>query len=124
MKKRIIVALAGLVILIARFRLRQGPADRYDDQSGQEVRTSFRNRSLHYSRSRYLATAPTALGTLNAVKCVTVGVSWLAKVVKIVFESGTPVEKGKITFAAGHPLEGAQLPDAGVPVPWRQLRNS
>lgn len=54
----------------------------------------------------------TAIGTLNAVKGVTVGAELVGKVVSIAFESGTSVKKGDILLRQDTSSEEAQLPGA------------
>jgi membrane fusion protein, multidrug efflux system len=57
-------------------------------------------------------TALSAVGSLTAVQGVTVGAELPGKVVRIAFESGTPVQKGSLLLCQDTSSEDAQLPGA------------
>jgi len=110
MKKRILFAVLGLVIIIAILAgvkasqigamIKQGKAF----VPPPETVTSAQVTSDSWT------TDLTAVGTLTAVQGVTVAAEITGKVVKIPFEPGTPVKKGDLLVYQDTSSEEAQLP--------------
>ncbi|HTY20645.1 MAG TPA: efflux RND transporter periplasmic adaptor subunit [Geobacteraceae bacterium] len=116
MKKRIILALLGLVIVIAVLAgIKAMQIGAMIDQGKKfvpppETVTTARVRSDSWEN------ALTAVGTLTAVQGVNISAELAAKVAQIAFESGTSVKKGVLLVRQDTSSEEAQLPGADAQV--------
>lgn len=112
MKKKVIITLIGLVIVIAILgAIKAIQIGAMIDHSKKFVPPPETVTSVTVKTDSWDAYL-TAIGTLNAVKGVTVGAELVGKVVKIPFESGTSVNKGDILLRQDTSSEEAQLPGA------------
>ncbi len=112
MKKRLILALIGLVILIVILvAVKALQIGAMVDQGKKFVPPPETVTSTVVKADSW-ETALTAVGTLNAVQGVTIAAELAGKVVGIAFEAGTPVKKGDILLRQDTSSEEAQLPGA------------
>ncbi len=112
MKKRIILALIGLVILIAILGAVKALQIGAMIDQGKKFVPPPETVTSAVVKADSWETALTAVGTLNAVQGVTVAAELVGKVVKIAFEPGTSVKKGDILLRQDTSSEEAQLPGA------------
>jgi membrane fusion protein (multidrug efflux system) len=111
-KKRIILVLAGLVILIVILgTIKALQIGAMIDQGKKFVPPPETVTSAAVKADSW-ETALTAVGTLNAVQGVTVAAELPGKVVNITFEAGSAVKKGDILLRQDTSSEEAQLPGA------------
>jgi membrane fusion protein (multidrug efflux system) len=109
MKKRIIFASAGLVILIAILgAVKALQIGKMIDQ-GKKFEPPPETVTSIVVKADSWETALTAVGTMNAVQGVTVSAELSGKVVKIAFEPGTQVQKGQVLLHQDISSEEAQL---------------
>jgi membrane fusion protein, multidrug efflux system len=112
MKKRLLLTLAGLVVLVVVLGgVKALQIGKMIDQGKKfvpppETVTSTQVRAVLWE------TSLTAVGTLSAVQGVTVAAELAGKVVDIAFEAGTPVKQGDILLRQDVSSEEAQLPGA------------
>ena len=110
MKKRLILAVIGLVILIVILvAVKALQIGAMVDQGKKFVPPPETVTSTVVKADSW-ETALTAVGTLNAVQGVTIAAELAGKVVGIAFEAGTPVKKGDILLRQDTSSEEAQLP--------------
>ena len=110
MKKRLILAVIGLVILIVILvAVKALQIGAMVDQGKKFVPPPETVTSTVVKADSW-ETSLTAVGTLNAVQGVTIAAELAGKVVGIAFEAGTPVKKGDILLRQDTSSEEAQLP--------------
>jgi membrane fusion protein (multidrug efflux system) len=111
-KKRILLALIGLVILIAILGgIKALQIGAMVDQ-GKKFVPPPETVTSSIVKADSWETALTAIGTLNAVQGVTVASELPGKVVNIAFEAGNAVKKGDVLIKQDTSSEEAQLPGA------------
>jgi membrane fusion protein (multidrug efflux system) len=116
MKKRIILAIIGLVIVIAVLAgIKTMQIGAMIDQGKKFVPPPETVTSAQV-RSDTWENALTAVGTLTAVQGVNVSAELSGKVAQIAFESGSTVRKGALLLRQDTSSEGAQLPGAEAQV--------
>ena len=112
MKKRLVIAMIGLVILIAALsgikalQIRAMIAQAANAVPPPETVTT------DVARAESWETTLSAVGSLSAVQGVTVSAELPGKVVNITFEPGAKVEKGDLLIRQDTSSEEAQLPGA------------
>ena len=112
MKKRILLALAGLVILIVILGTIKALQIGAMIEQGKKFVPPPETVTSAAVKADSWETALTAVGTLNAVQGVTVAAELPGKVVSIAFEAGSAVKKGDILLRQDTSSEEAQLPGA------------
>jgi membrane fusion protein (multidrug efflux system) len=112
MKKRIILAITGLVILIAVLAAVKAMQIRAMIAQGKKMVPPPETVTAAVVKSESWETALTAVGTLTAVQGVTVAAELPGKVVRIAFEPGAKVAKGDLLLCQDTTSEEAQLPGA------------
>jgi membrane fusion protein, multidrug efflux system len=110
MKKRIILAVLGLIIIIAILAAVKASQIGAMINQGKKFVPPPETVTSVPVKSDSWATDLTAVGTLTAVQGVTVAAELAGKVVKIEFEPGTPVKKGDLLVRQDTSSEEAQLP--------------
>jgi membrane fusion protein (multidrug efflux system) len=116
MKKRILIAVLGLLIVVAVLAgVKALQIRKMVDQGKKavlppETVTTFSARSESWERSL------SAVGSLTAVQGVTVAAELPAKVVKIAFAPGAKVKRGDLLIHQDTSVEEAQLPGAEAQV--------
>jgi membrane fusion protein (multidrug efflux system) len=111
-KKRIILALIGLVILIVILGAIKALQIRAMVDKGKKFVPPPETVTSTIVKADSWETALTAVGTLNAVQGVTVAAELPGKVVNIAFEAGNSVRKGDVLIKQDTSSEEAQLPGA------------
>ncbi len=112
MKKRILVAIHGLVVLIAALAGIKALQIRAMIAQGKKMVPPPETVTTAQVQSESWETALTAVGSLTAVQGVTVSAELAGKVVTIAFEPGTSVRKGDLLIRQDTTSEEAQLPGA------------
>ena len=112
MKKRILVAIAGLVVLIALLAAIKVMQIGAMIGQGKKFVPPPETVTTAVVRAESWETALTAVGTLEAVQGVTVAAELPGKVVKIAFAPGSRVRKGDLLVCQNTSSEEAQLPGA------------
>jgi membrane fusion protein (multidrug efflux system) len=112
MKKRIILAVLGLVVLIALLAAVKVMQIGAMIDQGKKFVPPPETVTTAVVRAESWETALTAIGTLTAVHGVTVAAELPGKVVKIAFVPGNPVKKGDQLVCQDTTSEEAQLPGA------------
>ena len=112
MKKPIILAILGLIILVAALAAVKGMQIRAMIDQGKKLVPLPETVTTAMVKAESWETALTAVGTLTAVQGVTVAAELPGKVVKIAFEPGAPVNKGELLLCQDTTSEEAQLPGA------------
>ena len=112
MKKRILFAVLGVLIIIAILAGIKFLQIRTMIEGGKKFVPPAETVTTAAVSSDSWETALTAVGTLNAVQGVTVSAELAGKVVRISFEPGTSVKKGDILLRQDTTSEEAQLPGA------------
>ncbi len=116
MKKRIILAVLGLVVLIVLLAgVKTMQIGAMIDQ-GKKFVPPPETVTTDVVRAESWETQLTAVGTLNAVQGVTVAAELPGKVVKIAFVPGSQVKKGDRLVSQDTSSEEAQLPGASAQV--------
>lgn len=110
MKKRIILAVLGLVVIIAILAGVKALQIGAMIKQGKKFVPPPETITSVQVRSESWTTDLTAVGTLTAVQGVTIAAEMAGKVVKIEFEPGTPVRKGDLLVRQDTSSEEAQLP--------------
>src|SRR5512136_1456797 len=110
MKKRIIFAILGLVIVIAILAGIKFLQIRAMIDQGKKFVPPPETVTTATVKADSWENALTAVGTLTAVQGVNVSAELSGKVVKIAFESGTTVKKGALLISQDTSSEEAQLP--------------
>jgi membrane fusion protein (multidrug efflux system) len=109
-KKRILLALAGLVILIVILGTIKALQIGAMIDQGKKFVPPPETVTFTAVKTDSWETALTAVGTLNAVQGVTVAAELPGKVVNITFEAGSAVRKGDVLIKQDTSSEEAQLP--------------
>ena len=109
MKKRILFASIGLIIIIAILAGIKTLQIRSMIASGKKMVPPPETVTTTVARSETWSTDLAAVGTLNAVQGVTVACELAGKVVKIAFEPGAFVHKGDLLVSQDTASEQAQL---------------
>ncbi len=112
MKKRIILAVLGLVVLISLLAIIKATQIGAMIDQGKTFVPPPETVTTAVVRGELWENALTAVGTLTAVQGVTVAAELPGKVVKIAFVPGTPVKKGDLLVCQDTTSEEAQLPGA------------
>jgi membrane fusion protein (multidrug efflux system) len=112
MKKRIIIAILGLVLIVAALAGVKVLQIRRMIAQGKNFVPPAETVTTSAVASDSWETALTAVGSLNAVQGVIVSAELAGKVVNISFEAGTTVKKGEILLRQDTSSEEAQLPGA------------
>jgi len=110
MKKRIIFAILGLVILIGVLAAIKVLQIRAMIDQGKKFVPPPETVTTAMVKTDSWENALTAVGTLTAVQGVNVSAELSGKVVEIAFESGTTVKKGALLISQDTSSEEAQLP--------------
>jgi len=112
MKKRIIVAVLGLVVIIALLAGIKFLQIRAMIDQGKKFVPPPEPVTTATVKAEAWETALSAVGSLTAVQGVTVAAELPGKVVGIAFEAGVPVRKGDLLIRQDTSSEEAQLPGA------------
>src|SRR5512137_2014607 len=110
MKKRIIIAVLGLVVIIAILGAVKALQIGAMIDQGKKFVPPPETVTSTVVKTDSWETALTAVGTLNAVQGVTVAAELPGKVVSIAFEAGNTVKKGDVLVKQDTSSEEAQLP--------------
>jgi membrane fusion protein, multidrug efflux system len=116
MKKRILFAILGLVIVIALLAGVKVLQIRTMIDHGKKAVPPPDTVTTVAARSESWETSLSAVGSLTAVQGVTVAAELPAKVVEIAFEPGAKVERGDLLIRQDTSVEEAQLPGAEAQV--------
>jgi len=112
MKKRILFAILGLILIVAILGAVKALQIGAMIDQGKKFVPPPETVTTATARAESWDTALTAVGTLTAVQGVTVAAELPGKVVKIAFDPGTAVLKGDILLKQDTTSEEAQLPGA------------
>ena len=112
MKKRILFAVIGVLLIIAGLAGIKTLQIRSMIASGKAFVPPAETVTTVAVTADSWETALTAVGTLNAVQGVTVSAELAGKVARISFEPGTSVKKGDVLLRQDTTSEEAQLPGA------------
>lgn len=110
MKKRILFAILGLVIVIAVLAGIKATQIRAMIEQGKKTVIPPDTVTTALVRAESWATSLSAVGSLTAVQGVTVSAELPAKVVEIAFEPGAKVNRGDLLIRQDTSVEEAQLP--------------
>jgi membrane fusion protein (multidrug efflux system) len=110
MKKRILFAILGLLVVVAILAGIKTLQIRGMINQGKKFVPPPETVTTALVRSDSWTSDLTAVGSLTAVQGVTVAAELPGKVVKITFESGTAVKKGDLLVSQDISMEEAQLP--------------
>ncbi len=110
MKKRIIFAVVGLLVIIGLLAGIKILQIRAMINQGKKAVPPTENVTASPVRSETWETSLTAIGSLTAVQGVTVSTELAGKVASINFEAGRPVRKGAVLIRQDTSTEEAQLP--------------
>lgn len=112
MKKRIFIAVIGLIIIIGVLAATKALQIGAMVDHGKKFVPPPETVTSAVAKSDSWETVLTAVGTLNAVQGVTLAAELPGKVAAIAFEPGTTVKKGDILLRQDTSSEEAQLPGA------------
>ena len=116
MKKRILIAIIGLIILVGVLAgIKALQIGAMIDQ-GKKMVPPPETVTTTKATSEAWETGLTAVGSLSAVQGVTVAAELAGKVVNIAFESGATIRKGDLLVRQDTSSEEAQLPGAEAQV--------
>ena len=116
MKKRILFAILGLLIVVAVLAGVKFLQIRTMIAHGKKAVLPPDTVTTVAAQSESWETSLTAVGSLTAVQGVTVAAELAAKVVDIAFEPGAKVKRGDLLIRQDTSVEGAQLPGAEAQV--------
>lgn len=116
MKKRILFAVLGLLILIAALASVKALQIRAMIEQGKKTVPPPETITTAVARAESWETSLSAVGSLTSVQGVTVSAELPAKVVEIAFEPGTKVKRGDLLVRQDTSVEEAQLPGAEAQV--------
>jgi membrane fusion protein (multidrug efflux system) len=116
MKKRILLALLGLVVVIAALSAIKALQIRAMIAQAKEAAPPPETVTTAVATSKSWETSLKAVGSLTAVQGVTVAAEVSGKVVEITFESGDKVKQGDLLIRQDTSVEEAQLPGAAAQV--------
>ena len=111
-KKRIIIAILGLIVVIAVLAGIKALQIRAMIESGKKFVPPAETVTTTTARPEAWGSNLTAVGTLNAVQGVTVACELAGKVVNIAFQPGTLAHKGDLLVSQDVSSEQAQLQGA------------
>jgi membrane fusion protein (multidrug efflux system) len=112
MKKRILFAVLGVILIIAVLAGIKALQIRSMIDSGKKFVPPAETVTTAKVTGEAWETSLASIGSLTAVQGVIVSAELAGKVVKITFEAGTPVRKGDILLRLDTSSEEAQLPGA------------
>jgi len=116
MKKRILFAILGLLIVIAALAVVKTLQIRAMIEHGKKAVPPTDTVTTAVARAESWETSLSAVGSLTAVQGVTVSAELPAKVVEIAFEPGGKVNRGDLLVRQDTSVEEAQLPGAEAQV--------
>ena len=116
MKKRILIAVLGLVLVIAALAAVKAMQIRAMIEQGKKAVLPPETVTTAVARAESWETSLSAVGSLTAVQGVTVAAELPAKVVEIAFEPGAKVKRGDLLIRQDTSVEEAQLPGAEAQV--------
>ena len=116
MKKRILFAVLGLLIVIAVLAGVKALQIRAMVEQGKKAVLPPETVTTVTARSESWETSLSAVGSLTAVQGVTVAAELPAKVVEIAFDPGAKVKRGDLLIRQDTSVEEAQLPGAEAQV--------
>ena len=116
MKKRILFAILGLVIVIAVLAAVKAMQIRAMIEQGKKAVLPPDTVTTAVARAESWETSLSAVGSLTAVQGVTVSAELSAKVVEIAFKPGGKVKRGDLLIRQDTSVEEAQLPGAEAQV--------
>jgi membrane fusion protein (multidrug efflux system) len=116
MKKRILYAILGLVIVIAALAAVKAMQIRAMIEQGKKAVLPPDTVTTALAHAESWETSLSAVGSLTSVQGVTVAAEVPAKVVEIVFEPGAKVKQGDLLIRQDASVEEAQLPGAEAQV--------
>lgn len=116
MKKRILIAILGLVIVIAALAAVKTLQIRAMVEQGKKAVLPPETVTTAVARSESWETSLSSVGSLTSVQGVTVAAEIAGKVVEIAFEPGTKVRQGDLLIRQDTSVEEAQLPGAEAQV--------
>ena len=116
MKKRILIAVLGLLIVVAVLAGVKALQIRKMVDQGKKAVLPPETVTTFSARSESWGTSLSAVGSLTAVQGVTVAAELPAKVVKIAFSPGAKVKRGDLLIHQDTSVEEAQLPGAEAQV--------
>ena len=116
MKKRILFAILGLLIVIAVLAGVKAMQIRTMIDHGKKAVLPPETVTTVTARSESWETSLSAVGSLTAVQGVTVAAELPAKIVEIAFEPGAKVKRGDLLIHQDTSVEEAQLPGAEAQV--------
>ena len=116
MKKRILIAVLGLVLVIAALAAVKAMQIRAMIEQGKKAVLPPETVTTAVARAESWETSLSAVGSLTAVQGVTVSAEMPAKVVEIAFAPGTKVKRGDLLIRQDTSVEEAQLPGAEAQV--------
>jgi membrane fusion protein (multidrug efflux system) len=112
MKKRVFLAIAGLIVLIAILAAVKALQIRAMIEQGKKMVPPPETVTTAVVKAESWESSLTAVGSLTAVQGVTVAAELAGKVVNIAFEAGAQVKKGDLLIHQDTTSEEAQLPGA------------
>ena len=110
MKKRILIAVLGLVLVIATLAAVKAMQIRAMIEQGKKAVLPPETVTTAVARAESWETSLSAVGSLTAVQGVRVAAEMPAKVVEIAFAPGTKVKRGDLLIRQDTSVEEAQLP--------------
>lgn len=116
MKKRILFAVLGLVIVIAVLAAVKTMQIRAMIEQGKKAVLPPETVTTAVARTESWETSLSAIGSLTSVQGVTVGAEVSGKVVEIAFEPGAKASQGDLLIRQDTSVEEAQLPGAEAQV--------
>jgi len=116
MKKRILIAVLGLVLVIGALAAVKAMQIRAMIEQGKKSVLPPETVTTAVARAESWETSLSAVGSLTAVQGVTVAAELPAKVVEIAFEPGAKVKRGDLLIRQDTSVEEAQLPGAEAQV--------
>ena len=116
MKKRILIAVLGLVLVIGALAAVKAMQIRAMIEQGKKAVLPPETVTTAVARAESWETSLSAVGSLTAVQGVTVAAELPAKVVEIAFEPGAKVKRGDLLIRQDTSVEEAQLPGAEAQV--------
>ena len=116
MKKRILFAILGLVIVIAVLAAVKAMQIRAMIEQGKKAVLPPDTVTTAVARAESWETSLSAVGSLTAVQGVTVAAELPAKVVEIAFEPGSKAKQGDLLIRQDTSVEEAQFPGAEAQV--------
>ncbi|MBI2399642.1 MAG: efflux RND transporter periplasmic adaptor subunit [Deltaproteobacteria bacterium] len=112
MKKRVLFAIVGMVVIIAALSVIKALQIRAMIDQGEKFVPPPETVTTAIARTESWETELTAVGSVTAVQGVTVGAELVGKVEAIAFEPGTKVKKGDVLIRQDTSSEEALLPGA------------